>query len=138
MRCVTKLYIIQALNNNPNTLIVQSPLKVPWGESGYSYASIITIRQKLDSLYFDQDQASLLVHLIQCRIWVRPGYFTSWIRPAWSRQNVTWLTWITRHSFNPDIWDRLIWVLCIFILQHRECLNAKIKVHSWSSLLLGS
>ena len=31
----------------------------------------------------------LLLHVIQYRIWVRPGYFINQVRPAWPRQNIT-------------------------------------------------
>ena len=31
---------------------------------------------------FGLDQTPLLMHVIQCRIWVRPGYFINWVRPA--------------------------------------------------------
>ena len=46
----------------------------------------------------------LLMHVIQCRIRGRPGYFINLVRPAWPGQNVTQLTWIYRMTwpgFNP-------------------------------------
>ena len=58
--------------------------------------------------YFGQEQTPLLMHVIQCRIWVRPGYFINWVRPAWPGQSITrltWITWMTRPSFNPNYHD---------------------------------
>ena len=54
--------------------------------------------------YFCQEQMPLIMHMIQCRILVKPGYFINWVRPAWPGQNVTQLIWITRMTrsgFNP-------------------------------------
>ena len=53
--------------------------------------------------YFGQEKMPL-THVIQSIIWVRPGYFTNWVRPAWLGQNVSRLTQITRMTqpdFNP-------------------------------------
>ena len=32
--------------------------------------------------YFGWDQTPLLTHMIQCRIWITPGYFINLVRPA--------------------------------------------------------
>ena len=48
--------------------------------------------------YFGQEQVPLLKYVIQCRIQVRF---------AWPRQNVTWLTQMTRSGFNSDVYSML-------------------------------
>ena len=52
--------------------------------------------------YFGWEQMSLLMHVIQCRIQVRPGYFINQVRRTRPGQNMTQLTRMTRPGFNPD------------------------------------
>ena len=56
------------------------------------------------------------MHMIQCRIQVRPGYFIKRMRPAWPGQNVTWMTqmtWVTQpcsRQVGCILWcNRLMW-----------------------------
>ena len=55
--------------------------------------------------HFNHSQTPWSMHMIQCRIRIRPRYFIKQIRPTWPRQNVTRMTQIaqmTRPGFNPD------------------------------------
>ena len=51
--------------------------------------------------YFDQDQTTLLMHIIQIRILFRPKYFINGVLLT-CRQNMTWMTQLTQSGFNPD------------------------------------
>ena len=96
-----QLYIIQALNNQ-STLIVQSI--IPKNLRIRRYVSIISCLIH----YFDQDQMPLLMSVIQCKIWVRPGYFINQVRPTGPGPNVTWVTQMTQ-PVSTLFWIRLYW-----------------------------
>ena len=89
-----QLCIIQ-LPNDQNNLIVQSNT---WDESRDTFPS--SLSSMLNFLLWS-DKMPLLIHTIQCRIWVRPRYFINWIRPTWPGQNVTQ---VTQSSFNPAMY----------------------------------
>ena len=88
---------------------------IKWFENGYSGSMLLRCATALSSTerlkysncnqgihfhhhcqaclirYFGREQMPLLMHMIQCRIWVWPGYFMNWVRPAWPGQ--TWPGW---------------------------------------------
>ena len=83
-----------------NTLIVATINLSEYAEENQG----ICLHQARLIHYFGKDHTPLLTHVIQYRIQVRSGYFINQVRPAWPRQNVTRLTWITQMtqpSFNP-------------------------------------
>ena len=91
-----QLCIVQ-VPNNQNTLIVQSIFQNTLRRFRRC-TSIIAVKI-LNSL----GQAHLLIHMIQCKIWIKPKCFIKQVRPASLRQYVIQLTWMTWPSFNPDL-----------------------------------
>ena len=58
---------------------------------------------------------ALLMHVIQCKIWVRPGYFIKRVRPGWPGQKVTRLTRMTWPSCNADLSTKSLSVTYCYI-----------------------
>ena len=95
LSCVTVRYP-STKQNDQNTPIVQSisgsniypeeNQKIPFQFHHHCQAHLFHC--------FGQNKTSLLMHMIQYRIQVRP---------TWPGQNVTQLTWTTQLSFNPAV-----------------------------------
>ena len=68
-------------------------------------------------------EMSLLMHVILCKIRVRPGYFIKWVRPVWPRQKVTRLTRMIQMTWpgcNID-WEHSTTVCALMV--GRTCLR---------------
>ena len=51
----------------------------------------------VQSVCFHQHHTPLSTHVIQHRIWVKPGYFT------WTNATCNWVTQTNRPGLNPDV-----------------------------------
>ena len=107
-KCLEAIYIFQGVwfctINGQNTLIVQSiPLMQLLAIRCFEEICYHRHFQAHLLHYFDQGQILSSMRMIPCRIQVRPGYFINRMRPTWSRQNMTHITWMIRPSFNPDL-----------------------------------